>query len=54
MILSNVLLPQPLGPTIETKFEVWISKENPSSAVTARAPPEKTLATRSATISGGT
>src|SRR4026207_609954 len=54
MILSSVLLPQPLGPTMETKFAVWISKETPSSAVTVRAPPENTLATWSATISGGT
>jgi hypothetical protein len=54
MILSSVLLPQPLGPTMDTKFPASISKETLSSAVTVLAPPAKTLETSSTAISGGT
>ena len=41
MILSSVLLPQPLGPTMDTKLPESMSKETFSSAVTVLAPPLK-------------
>ena len=54
IILRSVLLPQPLGPTMETKFPAGMSKDILSSAVTVFAPLEKTLSTWSTAISGGT
>jgi hypothetical protein len=54
MILSKVLLPQPLGPTMETKLPAWISKDTRSNAVTLRAPLVKTRETCWTAISGGT
>ncbi len=54
MILSSVLLPQPLGPTMDTKFPRRCRNEMLSSAVTVLAPPVKTLETSATLISGGT
>jgi hypothetical protein len=54
MIFNKVLLPQPLGPTMEMKFPAATSKETFSNAVTTRAPPVKTRETDSAVISGVT
>lgn len=51
MILSSVLLPHPLGPTMETKLPASISKDTRSSAVTARAPLVNTRETSSTAIS---
>src|SRR5215475_2083119 len=54
IILSSVLLPHPLGPTMETKLPGWISKEILSSAVTGLAPPLKTRETSLMAMNGGT